>query len=459
MNETATPIIKRGTAWLLVGILLIFYVVSFVDRTVITIMIGPIEKDLHITDFQMSLLIGPAFGILYVLAGLFTGTLVDRFPRRLITAAGVALWGAATSFCGLSGSFASLLLSRIGVGIGESTLTPAAHSMIGESFPRKMLATAVSVFTTGSVLGAGIALVAGGAIINLVKSYSHISLPLIGDIRPWQLVFLIVGLVTLVVTPLIFIVPEPPRATGKAGVSTGDTRVGFVPLLKRHWDLYLALPVGFGCTNILVQSYNAWMPTFLMRTYGLNAAQAGMALGLLTVFAGVVGQIVSAVLTDKLYARGMGDAHVRFHLLAVTVSLPLMLIALTRANVWEFIAASSVFYCFTWTFVGCSGAALQLYTPSYLRGRVSALYLAIITLIGTLIGPPATAWMTDHWFGRARIGSSLIVMTIATLPLIWLVLLRVCKAMRVLHANPVIEIVAPDLTFTSRTGSAHNVSS
>src|SRR5215212_8289192 len=137
--------------WVVVAALLAFYVMSYLDRVIINMMVEPIQRDLAITDFQLSLLQGPAFGIFYVVAGLALGYLIDRRSKRLITMGGVAVWGSATTLSGFASNFGQLAVGRMGVGVGESVLTPAAHAIIAESFPREKLSTAMSIYTMGAI--------------------------------------------------------------------------------------------------------------------------------------------------------------------------------------------------------------------------------------------------------------------------------------------------------------------
>ena len=185
------PAVASGTpargylrGWPMIWLFLLLYIFSFIDRQVITMMVDPLKRDLGLSDFQISLMMGPAFGLFFALCGLQMGWLVDRYSRRWITIAGVMLWGAATLGSGLARSFPGLLVGRMGVGMGEATLTPAAHSLIAEQFPRERLSTAIAVYSLGAVIGGGLAVVLGGAIVHLAAGAGEVRLPLVGDVRP-----------------------------------------------------------------------------------------------------------------------------------------------------------------------------------------------------------------------------------------------------------------------------------
>jgi len=430
----ARPKGGMAAAWAIVVVLLVLYVVSYMDRTVMGFMVIPIERDLGVSEFTVSLLLGPSFSVFYVLAGLFMGWLVDRFPRRWIIAAGVTTWGAATMGGGLASNFAALALSRTGVGVGESVLTPAAHALIAESFPPKRLSTAMSVYTMGAVIGGGIGMVVSGLIVHAVAEHGAVAVPVFGIMRGWQAVFLAIGELSLALMPLIFVVHEP-RATHRSRAVDAAAGQTFLDLVRRHWRLYILLPVGFGCTNIIVGAYLAFTATFMIRTYGVNAAEAGLALGIQNLIAGLIGQVGGAMVVDWLYARGVKDAHTRFQVLGLAVSLPLMLVAFHAPNAAMFLACSSAFYCLTYPYVAYAGAALQLFSPTRLRGRVSALFLAIVGLLGA-VGAPAAGALTDGLFhDRARVGDSLSIVTVCVAPFIVLFLHLAGRAMHAMAAT------------------------
>jgi MFS family permease len=428
------------TAWWAVGVLLLFYTLSTIDRTIINMMVQPLERDLHVTDFQISLLQGPAFGLFYVFVGLPMGWLVDRFSRRWIGALGVAVWGLATCFCGMASGVGQLTFGRMGVGVGESVLTPAAHSIIAEQFPHKRLSTAISVYTLGSVVGAGLALALGGTVVNLVTHMPPAHLPVFGVVRAWQLAFLVVGLPTVVLTPLMFTIVEQRargRSSAPAAAGDGARASGALAFFRSHWKLVVGLPVAFGVTNILCYGFNAWIPTFMIRRFGWNPAQVGVSFGVVVLFGGVAGQMLGAFVVDWLYGRGVKDAHVRYHAAGLLITIPCAVAAFQCANPYLFLALIAVFFTVTYPFVGYAAAALQLFAPSRVRGQVSALFLAIITLIGVVLGPTAPAWLTDQVFhDKARLGLSLSIVCLAVAPVSILMMVLVARVMRGLQPDP-----------------------
>jgi len=156
--------------WYLVVTLLIFYIFSFIDRQIISLLVEPIKRDLQVSDTQIGLLQGFAFAIFYTFFGIPIGRLADRINRKKIIAVGVVIWSLMAALCGLARNFTQLFLARIGVGVGEAALSPAAYSMITDAFPRQKLGRAFSFYNMGIPIGSGIALLVGGLVVVAVSA-------------------------------------------------------------------------------------------------------------------------------------------------------------------------------------------------------------------------------------------------------------------------------------------------
>lgn len=182
-----------AASWWMLFVLFVLYVNSFIDRLVLTMLVSPIKADLQLSDVQVSILMGPAFAIFYALFGLPLGWAADRYPRRWVIYLGVSIWSMAAAAGGLAQSFVPLLLSRIGVGAGEASLTPAAYSLMGDNFPRRRLTIAMSIYQSGSQVGTAAAFAIGGLIIGFTTQMDTVVWPLLGVLRPWQLSLILTG--------------------------------------------------------------------------------------------------------------------------------------------------------------------------------------------------------------------------------------------------------------------------
>ncbi|MBY0511100.1 MAG: MFS transporter [Rhodospirillaceae bacterium] len=393
-SSTARP-------WVAMAVLALLYMSSYIDRTILGILVGPIKKDLDITDTQFSLLTGFAFVIFYTVAGIPMGWMVDRFNRRNIIVWGVSVWSIMTAACGLVSSYWGLFAARIGVGVGEATLSPATYSITTDLFDAKRLARALSVYSLGIPIGTALASIIGGAVVNSVGAGEVISLPIVGDTKPWQLVFFIVGLPGLLLALMAhFLIKEPPRTkrpSDIAGhVSFGDT----FSYLFRNRRAYAALFLGPALVNMFSFSVIAWYPAYLQRVHDMPIAQSGLFVGLSTMTFGIVGTVFSGWLADRFVTRGNLDGHMRVGMLyGLGIFIcgglgPLMpVVAVSLA-----LAAFTMFFSNTWN--GVSAAALQLVTPPQMRGQMSAIWLFFSNLVVMTFGPLMVALITDYIFGR-----------------------------------------------------------
>ena len=202
---------SSAQAWYLIAVLMVAYVLSFIDRVVLALLVGPIRAEFGVNDTAMSILYGFGFAIFYTTLGVPIARLADRFNRRNIIAAGIFFWSLMTAACGVTRSYWELLLARIGVGVGEAALSPAAFSMIADSFPEKKLGRALSVYTIGLPMGVGLALIIGGVVVQFAATAPPVVLPLFGQLSAWHLVFIVVGLPGLLVAAWMMTLPEPVR--------------------------------------------------------------------------------------------------------------------------------------------------------------------------------------------------------------------------------------------------------
>ena len=211
MNKENKNYPNSKYAWYMVVMLTIAYILSFVDRYILGLLIEPIKADLGLTDTQIGLLLGFAFAIFYATMGLPLGYLADRKKRTWLVAAGIAVWSAATAASGLVKNFAQLFIARMTVGAGEATLSPCAMSMISDSFPPEKRGKPIAFYTAALSLGAGIASLISAGEMNWAKSEPHLTITLVGDVAPRQFTFVGVGLPGLRLAGLCLFMREPTR--------------------------------------------------------------------------------------------------------------------------------------------------------------------------------------------------------------------------------------------------------
>ena len=423
MNANAAePESQVGTAtksmaypWLVVAILMVAYVFSFVDRQILNLLVGPIRRDLGINDTQMSLLMGFSFAIFYTILGIPLGRLADSWNRRGLIAAGVVVWSLMTALCGLAHTYWQLFLFRIGVGVGEATLSPAAYSMIADYFPPERRATAISVYSMGIYLGSGIAFLLGGLVIQFAVAQGATTLPLVGEVRPWQLVFFVLGGSGIVFSLAFLMVREPPRE----GVDLTASSVPFGEVVSYLWQnrrTVLCHNLGFAMIAFCGYGTAAWIPSFFIRTFGWNAGQAGIVYGLLVMVFGCLGILFGGWLTDRWLGQGKTDAALRVGICSASAAIVSGVYLLANSGTLAAILMIPAVFALAMPF-GAAPAAIQEIVPNRMRGQTSAVYLFIVNLIGLGIGPTAVALVTDFVFADdlALKWSMLIVCTVASL--------------------------------------------
>lgn len=412
-NNNGYP--SSARAWATVAILMVAYVLSFVDRQILNLLVEPIRRDLAINDTQMSLLMGLSFALFYTVCGIPLGRVADTRSRRGLIAVGILFWSAATAACGMAKMYWQFLLCRIGVGVGEAALSPAAYSLIADSFPAERRATAISVYSMGVYLGSGLAFLVGGLVIQFASAQGDVTLPVLGEVRPWQLIFLILGVAGVFFTLLMLAIKEPVRRGAGAGVAVPLSEVGrYIRANRRTVLLH-----NFGFAGLAFAGYgsSAWIPTFYIRTYGWDAGQVGIVYGCIVAVFGCLGIVFGGRLADLMAKRGRSDANMRVGLYAALGALPMVvLFPLMDTAFWASMLLAPAVFCLSMPF-GVAPAAIQEIMPNSMRGQASAIYLFVITLIGLGVGPTAVALVTDFVFAddNALRYSLLIVTTLAVL--------------------------------------------
>ena len=390
-----------AAGWGAVALLTSAYVLSYVDRTMIALLVGPIRADLHIGDTQFSLLNGLAFALLYTLVGIAVGRLADRGHRSRIAAGGVALWSVMTAACGLATGFGTLFVARVGVGVGEASLSPAAYSLIADLFPGPSMARALAVYGSGVYLGIGATFLGGGWLVEHITALGRLRLPILGTLAPWQTCFLVVALPGLLLAPVIALLIREPR---EAATSEHAETSALMPFLRCRRGFLIAHFAGFSLLTLAFNGYLAWIAEYFLRAHGWSKAHTGLWLGAIVMSAGIGGMLGGGLLTERLLNRGDTRAPMTVALVGAVSLLPWCLFATTSDSPQLSLLGVAPILGLTALCFGPAIVALQRVTPAELRGQVSALYLFVVNLTGIGLGSTAVAAMSD---GLSRDGTQL----------------------------------------------------
>lgn len=413
---------------------MLMYIFSFIDRTTISLIVDPMKRDLHISDTQIGMLQGLAFALLYTFLGLPIARLSDRFSRRAIIAGGVFIWSIMATLCGLARTALQLFVARIGVGVGEAALSPAAYSIITDSFPRSKLGSAFSFYNIGITIGAGVAFLVGGIVVAAVShAGATYTLPLLGEVRAWQMVFIVTGAPGIVLPLLLLTFREPVRRGILRSPSDPPTAapprpplrevLGYIWLNRQFYCLHFSALALLAMCGYCVA---AWLPTAIVRAYGVSYGQVGKVLGVSTILMNSTGMLLAGILCDRLTHKGHKDAPIIVALIstcgiAVFSCLPTLMPTVTL--VWIAIFVSGLTFN---AYNGVGPQAVNQVTPNQYRAQVSAVYLFVVNALGLGVGPTLVPLLNDHLFhDPLKIRFSLIIVVfcaaLSAIILLWVV--------------------------------------
>jgi MFS family permease len=406
---------RSAAAWTTAAILALAHLSAFTDRYLVSLVAPALKADLALSDFQLGLLQGTAFVLIYAVGALASGPLIERRRKLPIVAACVALWSLATVACGLARSFAELFAARLLLGLGQAALSPAALSLIAAVMPPGQLGRGVSLYTTGSTLGRSAALLGGGALLRLLTTASA---TVFGLDAPWRALFLAIALPNVALVAAVLLLPEaaPPPPRLRDRVWRG--------WLAREWRSYALHIAAAGAATLIIQSVTAWTTVALTRGHGLSIPEAGAAFGTIVLVAGPAGHLSGGYLLDRLRPRfGRRTPHVvlAISFLSSWPAAALFCLADATGTALAGLAALTVTLGLA-TPAGFGG--LQMMTPRRIRARANALFLCCNTLIGFGLGPPLVGLLNDRLLGEAAVRLSLL----ATVTAACLVGLAACAA-------------------------------
>ncbi|WP_422345725.1 MFS transporter [Parasphingorhabdus sp.] len=409
----AKPYPSAAAGWFLVVMLTIAYIFSFVDRYILGLLIEPIKAEFDLSDRQIGWLLS-AFTLVYGFVGIFMGWLIDRGKRIWIVSIGVALWSAATVATGMAKNFFQLFAARMGVGVGEATLSPATFSMIGDSFPTEKRGKPIAFYSSALPIGAGLASLLSGAIIAWTVSSGNQSLPFFGELSPWRFTLILVGLPGIFFALFFLFMKEPERrpVAASAGVISGS---GFFDALKYIWQnkmLYIGFVLIICTMTTIAYSQGFLAPTF-ERTWGWSAQKYAFVNGVALLIIGPANMMIMGTISDWWTKKGVQDASLRilyvgFFIMVPTAAIPLFMPSAELAF---------AILCINTVGIGIVSAigvtSLLVITPAQIRGQVVALYYLAISWFGSL-GPIVVGELSSSVFGEDNLRYA-----VAAVPLIF----------------------------------------
>lgn len=412
---------KPAYAWYVVVLMMFFYVLSFMDRQIIAVLLDPIKIDMGLTDVQISLIGGVAFGLFYSTVGIYIGRLADSMNRPMLIALGVFVWSLTTAMAGLTSKFWQLLVLRMGVGLGEAALLPSTLSLIKDYFPPARLATPTSVFLFGAPIGIGLAFAAGGLMYGVAQDITAADgwndVFFIGGSAAWKLVLLFLGVVGMVLTLGMLTVREP-RVSATAAIENQAesglkvAEAAEMPVVKayakKNWLPIMSLYIGMALISLAAYAQAFWDVTYLTRTFGGNLREVGFMYGMVQMFAGIGGMFLGGFTADRLTKRGVESSSYKLVIVGAAIATPFAfmysLMGMEQMSLW--LMVGTIFgtnMCFA-----CAASAMQRMYPAAMLGLAAGIYFFMSNAIGLMVGPTVVAAITDYGFGDPqKVGYSL----------------------------------------------------
>jgi len=380
-KESNKPLFTAGYMNYVLGVLVVVYVFNFIDRQILAILAPSIKDELGLSDTQIGLLSGMAFGIFYATLGIPIARLADRYSRVNIIAICLAIWSLMTAVSGLATNFWQLLIARIGVGIGEAGGSPPSHSLIADYFPPEKRATSLGIYALGIPVGILFGNLAGGWI---------------NEFFGWRYAFFVVGVPGILLAILLKMsVKEPPRGHSEGRVQE-KSEVPFSAVVKTMWGFKSFRHLSMGAATQAFVGYGAiaWMPSFLVRTHDMSTGEVGTALGLIIGICGGAGTFLGGYLADRF---GKGD--VRWYMLVPSIgfliTVPFGFGVYSVESLYLALAFYAIPAFLTNLYTGPTFGMTQSLAPLAMRAAASALLLFILNIIGLVFGPTAVGLLSD----------------------------------------------------------------
>ena len=368
---------RPGRANAVLVLLLLAYILNFLDRQILGILAQPIKADLHLSDTQYGAIGGLAFALLYSALGVPLAYLADKTSRSWVIAGSLAVWSGFTALCGLANGYWQLFLCRLGVGIGEAGGVAPSYALIADYFPVERRARALAIFSLGIPIG-----LAGG---TLIGAY-------IAAAIDWRAAFLVMGIAGIALAPVLrFVVRDVPR---KPSATEAPVRAVFAILARKpaFWLLAFASSASSLCGYGLA----LWTPSVLMRSFGLDLLSTGNFLASLIFIGGCAGVFAGGWLADRL---GQADRrwYARLPAIAWLITAPTFAAGLMAPSLWLAWPLLLIPNALNILWLAPVTTAVQHLVPRPMRSTASASFLLINNLIGLGVGPLLIGGLSDSF--------------------------------------------------------------
>jgi len=376
MTVGAKPKLSRE-AKIAIVFMFVAAAMNYLDRSLFGVLQEPIKKDLKLTDFELGLLGGPAFAILYTLMAVPISRIADRGYRVRVLVAIISFWSLMTALCGTVTSFMQMLIARLGVSVGESGGTPVSHSILSERFPPQRRAGAISIYTSGGNIGVLCSAFVGGAI---------------GHAYGWRVTFIMCGLVGIILAGLLVVfLKEPPRAR-----ALQSKPPSFRAALRefRAKPSFFHLCMGMGVATFSINAILQYMTSFLIRVHDLPLPHAAAITGIMSGGVGFATTILTGIAIDRMRTR-LPRIGLLLPTMGTIVGAVAYIIAFVAPSIVATVAALAVGVFFGQSYFSAGWSTAQDLAPPHLRATAPGLVTLTMGLFGVGIGPPLLGFVSD----------------------------------------------------------------
>ena len=376
MTDRTTSPVSPAYRAVVLAMLLLVYTFNFLDRQILGILAGPIKAELGLSDGQLGALGGIAFALLYSTLAIPLALLADRTSRTWVITVSLAVWSGFTALCGMAGSFMQLFLCRIGVGVGEAGGVAPSYAVIADYFPAHQRARALSIYSLGIPLGSAGGVLLGGYIAQTVE---------------WRTAFIAVGIMGILIAPIFrIVVREPARPVQAADAVPVSAVFGILAAKRSFW--FLAL--GAASSSMCGYGVAFWLPSLLMRSFGLDLIGAGQFLGGLLLIGGVAGVLLGGWLGDAVGGRDKAY-YAWVPAVSYVVGMPLFVVGVLSHSVTAAFALFLIPQALVYVWLGPVLTAVQHLVPAHMRASAAASFLLINNLVGLGLGSWAVGALSD----------------------------------------------------------------
>lgn len=373
-----SPSINRIYAWIVLGVLVLIYISSFVDRQIVAVLATQIRETLGLTNTEVGVLYGPAFSWIYAICGIFMGRMADQFSRKRVIITGLVIWSLMTVASGFASSLAFLITARLFVGVSQSALSPAVYSLLSDYFKPSQWATVFSIYASGIFIGVGLSFLIGGSV---------------AQVYDWRVALKTVGFPGLILALVaMFVIKEHSRSSD---LDT-EKKAGFVEVLlfilkKKTVQYYLA---GFSLLALSGYTILAFISTVLtdvfdapdkISSYGWFMFATGLSVNL------------SGWLADKLALKYGDEKRFIMGIVAALAGLPFYYFGFFAGTVGTAFLLIGIGNVLSSSYNGVAAALIQYFVKADMRGMAGAIYLFVVSIVGFGIGPPLTGWLIDNY--------------------------------------------------------------